>query len=364
MKTRASIAALAVLAAGALAGCSTSAADLPLPGTTVHGDSFKLKAEFQDALNLAIGAKVKVNGIDVGKVKSVETENFQAVVTMNVQADANIHEGATARLRYNTPLGELFVDIQSPKQGRVYGEGDSIVPPQATTAPTVEDALASASLLINGGGIEQLKTITDEFQTAVGNRGATIRRVLDRTALFLRQANATTTDIDGALRALAGASVALNARQDVINRAVQEITPAAKVLRENTAEVTDLLQQIVKLGRSANGLVRASREDLLQTVRELGPILDKFYSLGGNFAEGLRLLSGASVLLDKTIPGDAAPVIVSGDLGKADVGDILGRSGNTTGNAGATSGSAGVSPLPGITLPPLPVLDGLLGGLL
>lgn len=364
MKTRASIAAFAVLATGALAGCTTSAADLPLPGTTVPGESFQLKAEFQDALNLAIGAKVKVNGIDVGKVKSVETENFQAVVIMNVQEDANIHEGATARLRYTTPLGELFVDIQSPKEGRVYGEGDSIVPPEATTAPTVEDALASASLLINGGGIEQLKTITDEFQTAVGSRGATIRRVLDRTTTFLQQANATTDDIDGALRALAGASVALNARQDVINRAVQEITPAAKVLRENTAEVTELLQQIVQLGRSANGLVRASREDLLQTIRQLGPVLDAFYSLRDNFGNGLRILSNASNVLAKTIPSDHAPVIVSGDLGKADFGDILGRAGTTSKTSGGGTGTS----LPGITLPPLPALDGLdlplLGGLL
>ncbi|HSV41194.1 MAG TPA: MCE family protein [Nocardioidaceae bacterium] len=354
MKTRATVAALSLLGAGAFAGCSTDAGDLPLPGNTVPGDSFQITAEFQDALNLSIGAKVKVNGIDVGKVKSVETEDFRAIATLSVESDANIHEGATARLRYTTPLGELFVDIQSPKDGRELGQDDKIVPPQATTAPTVEDALASASLLINGGGIEQLKTITDEFQTAVGDRGATLRRLLDRTTTFLQQANATTTDIDGALRALAGASQALNARQDVINRAVREITPAAKVLRENTDEVTTLLQQLVKLGRSANGLVRATRSDLLMTIRELGPILDAFYSLRGRFASGLQILSKGARALQTAIPGDHGPVVVGADLGNLAIANATGSGANAANGTAATSGTGGA-----LQLPPLPILEGL-----
>lgn len=364
MKTRAIVASLSLVSAVALSSCSTDATDLPLPGTTVNGESIEIQAEFEDALNLAIGAKVKVNGIDVGKVRLVETEDFHAVATLRVLADSHIKKNSTARLRYNTPLGELFVDIRSPKQGEDFQDGERMVPPQSTTAPTVEDALASASLLINGGGIEQLQTITDEFQKAVGDRGPTIRELLDRTTTFLQQANGTTSSIDAALRALNGASQTLAARQDVINRAVREIAPAAKVLRENTAEVVALLQQLVKLGRSANGLVQASRTDLLQTIRQLGPILDSFYSLRSRFGNGLRLLAKTSGVLQQYIPGDWGPTTVSAELEKTALGTGTGQSGGGSKSGGTTGSTDGSLSLPGIEIPPLPIIGGLLPGLL
>jgi phospholipid/cholesterol/gamma-HCH transport system substrate-binding protein len=363
MRKIALLAAGSLLGAGLLTGCGPDARDLPLPGTTVPGKSFIINAEFEDALNLAIGAKVKVNGIDVGRVKDVTNKGFHAIAFLRVKQDANIHEGATARLRYNTPLGELFVDIRSPKTGTLLKDGDSMVPPVTSTAPTVEDALASASLLINGGGLEQLQTITQEFQKAVGQRGPTIRQLLERTDNFLTEANATTGDIDRALTALASASTVLNQRQDIINRAVQEITPAARVIRENTDQVVALLQEAVKLARKANGLVGASRTQLLSTIRELGPVLDEFYSLRGRFRSGLNDLANLADLFAHVIPGDFGPVEGFVNLGKTKLVARTTTSGGTT-KSSSTTANAGV--LQGLGLPPnllqslgLPALPGL-----
>ncbi len=353
---------LALLASALLTGCGPDASDLPLPGTNVPGKSFQLTAEFEDALNLAVGAKVKVNGIDVGRVKEVTTADFHAVAVLRVKQDANIHRGATARLRYNTPLGELFVDIQSPPTGVVLKEGDAMMPPSTSTAPTVEDALASASLLINGGGLEQLQTITEELQTAAGDRGPTIRQLLGRTTTFLSEANSTTAEIDRALVALAGASKVLHDREDVINRAVQEIAPAAKVLRQNTDQMVALLEQLVRLARKANSLVGASREDLLSTIGQLGPILDSFYSLRARFGSGLRALRRASIAVRGVIPGDWGPVLLSVDLGESLPGPGDGGGNPPGGPPGQPPGLPPIElpQLPG--LPPIPpLLPGILG---
>jgi phospholipid/cholesterol/gamma-HCH transport system substrate-binding protein len=309
-----------------------------------------IAAEFEDALNLAIGAKVKVNGIDVGRVKEVTSKDFLAIAMLRVKQDSNIHRGATARLRYNTPLGELFVDILSPKTGTLLKDGDTMVPPVTSTAPTVEDALASASLLINGGGLEQLQTITEEFQKAVGQRGPTIRQLLDRTSNFLEEANATTGSIDRALTALASASSVLNARQDVINRAVHEITPVAKVLRENTDEVVALLQELVRLAQKANDLVGASRQELLATIRELGPVLDTFYSLRGRFSKGLRDLANLGQVLHNTVPGDFTPVEPFFDLGKTAPGARAGTTSSSSKSGKSTKSTDAPGLLQGLGL--------------
>ena len=112
-------AAAAAAAAGVLlaSGCSTTMRDLPIPGTGVSGDTIEIEARFKEALNLADGAPVKVNGVDSGKVTSITIDDYTAVVKMDVRSDAQLRDGATARLRYTTPLGELFVDVTNPADG-------------------------------------------------------------------------------------------------------------------------------------------------------------------------------------------------------------------------------------------------------
>ena len=124
-----------------------------------------------------------------------------------------------------------------------------------TTAPTVEDALSQASLLVNGGGLGQLETVTKELNAALGGREDTFRDLLQQTQLFLTQANGTTADVDRALRGLADVSAELQRRQDVIDAALRDLRPAAKVLREDTPDLTALLREVEQFARSADHLV-------------------------------------------------------------------------------------------------------------
>src|SRR5690349_24448782 len=104
-------AALALAVAMGMAGCGIGYKQLPLPGSKVRGDVFQVQATFDQALNLAQGAQVRVNGVAVGRVKSVEAKNYQALITMDVREGTRIPVDSTARLRYDTPLGELIIQV-------------------------------------------------------------------------------------------------------------------------------------------------------------------------------------------------------------------------------------------------------------
>ncbi len=113
-----------------LSACSSGPdyADLPLPGSGVSGDTYTLTAVFDEALNLAQGAPVKVNGVPVGRVQTVTAKDFKAQVTMDLKASTELRQGSEARLRYDTPLGELFVQITPARKGTVLEDGDTLVP--------------------------------------------------------------------------------------------------------------------------------------------------------------------------------------------------------------------------------------------
>lgn len=322
--TRPLLVAVLALALGVMTGCGTTMRDLPIPGTGVSGDTIEVKAEFAEALNLAQGAPVKVNGVDMGRVKGITVDDFTAEATLTLKADAELREGARARLRYTTPLGELFVDVTNPAQGKVLGDGAKLELKDTDTAPTVENALAQASLLINGGGLAQLQTVTEELNSALNGNEADYRGLLDRAKVFLTQANATSSSIDAVLTSLNSLSKTLNGRKDTINRAVREIAPAAKVLREKTPDFTALLAEVEKFAQTANGTVNATRSQLLTLLKEVEPVLAEFAKNNGVFETSMRKVIAAAAAADEVVATDYLNIGLTLHLDGIEVGDLVG----------------------------------------
>ena len=321
---RACAAVVLALGLGTMSACGTTMRDLPIPGTGVSGDTIEVKAQFDEALNLAVGAPVKVNGVDMGKVKEITVSDFVAEATLTLKADAELRDGAKARLRYTTPLGELFVDVTNPADGNLLGDDATLGLKDTETAPTVEDALAQASLLINGGGLEQLQTVTEELNTALNGNEGDYRTLLDRASVFLTQANATSQSIDAVLTSLNSLSKTLNSREDTINRAVREIAPAARVLREKTPQFTELLAEVEKFTGAANDTVTATRSQLLTLLKEIEPVLAEFAKNNGTFDTSLRRIIKASGAADEIIATDYLNISLQLHLDGIDAGGVVG----------------------------------------
>lgn len=351
-RRRLGMATSALIMTVALTGCGIDARNLPLLGTGVGGDTKKVSAEFDNALNLTIGARVTVNGSDAGRITDISTDGYSAVAELTLAQSARLTSGSTARLRYDTPLGELFVDVTTPKGGQPLPDGATLRQEATSTAPSVEDSLASASLLINGGGIGDLGRIVDELNVAIGD-GTDLQAVIADSAAFLRGANQTTRTIDRALASLESASVTLNNQKGTIQDALQAIGPAARTIREDTAAITRLLRKIVRLSRSANSVVDRGGDSMLMIIRQAGPILGEVNHISADLKPGLTAFSNAVDALLRVIPGDYLPLLLRADL------------------RGTLGGELGIDPLlpPGYQTPPgettdpnlLEQLEGLLG---
>ncbi len=309
---------LAVLGAG-LAGCGTTAADLPLPGTSMPGDTYRVSATFDDALNLAQGASVKVDGVVVGRVVSIAVEDLKAVVEMDIATDTRIGTTADFRLRTTTALGELFVDVvedpaavaptetattsTEPGEGGVLEDGARVDPDRSSAAPTVEDTLSAASLFINGGGLSQIQTIVDETNLAIGGREDTVRDVLHRITSTASSVTDMSADIDAALAAVANASSVLAARQSTIDRALTEIAPAAQVLDQNTASLVDLLTSIDALGSVVVPTIEQTRDDIVSIAAQAGPIFAEVASVEPRLDAGVEQILAFVAGMQSGVPG-------------------------------------------------------------
>lgn len=341
-----------------LTACGPTFSSLPLPGKGVSGNTIHVTMLFGDALNLAQGAPVKVNGVDEGKVQKIWVDNYHAVADVVIKTDANLRKNMVGRLRYTTPLGELYVDITNPATGEVLTGGETIPLTSTTTAPTVEDALSSAGLLINGGGLGAIEKISTELKHAFVGKEPVWRDLLVRLNSTVTQANASTKDFDAALTALNGVSVTLGKNRQVIDRALKEIAPAAAVLNSEAPNLTHLLTAVQKFGTQANSTLRASRADLLTTLSEVQPVLAELTSNRAQWAKSLDALVLAAKTVQTIIPGDYLNLGGTLHIGASLLSSLGGTTGGTTGK---TSGGTGGLQLPGINLPGIK-LPPILGG--
>jgi phospholipid/cholesterol/gamma-HCH transport system substrate-binding protein len=136
---------------------------------------YEFEAVFRTASNLQPNSPVRIAGIDIGKVKSVEAVDDAtggARVTMEVEDEGlPIHEDAQLKIRPRIFLeGNFFVDLQPGSPSAPELEDGGTIPMQQTAAPVQFGDVLNA---LQSDTREDLKTFLEEYgDKGLGNGGA------------------------------------------------------------------------------------------------------------------------------------------------------------------------------------------------
>jgi phospholipid/cholesterol/gamma-HCH transport system substrate-binding protein len=278
---------------------------LPAPHA-VHGKTYPLTADFADVLNLPVGAKVKQQGVVIGQVDSITTSNFVAHVRMHIAASVHLAGGSTAQVRFTTPLGENYIAISSPTQsdGTTIGSGGHLALTATSAAPTIEDAFAALSLLINGGGLDKIGVIVTELNRTIHGREGTIRYVVTQMDDLVRNLNAHKSDIDAALTGLEALSSRLAAGDSVIGQALAQFPPALAVLAAETGKLDTLLTKVGRLGDVTASVLNRGTSALLADLDQLQPALASLTAARGTLVPTMQTLTKFGDLVVGSSPGN------------------------------------------------------------
>ncbi|WP_040795889.1 MCE family protein [Nocardia higoensis] len=244
---------LALTVALSGAGCGVGLEDFPLPAPGIGGDSYTLHASFTNALNLPDGAKVRLGGADVGEVTGMAVRDYTAVVTMRISSTVSLPAGTHAALRTATPLGDVFVAVLPPAGATAaapdLGDGDSIPVASTSAAATIEEVLATASLLVNGGVIRDITKVVNGLGAAAGDRGERLGALIARTTEFVRALAARSEAIRRTLAETDRLTALLNERRETLDEVFAAASPALSVVADNTQQALDLIQQVNRISR-------------------------------------------------------------------------------------------------------------------
>lgn len=286
-------AATAVLAGSlVLTGCDFDVYQLPLPGgADVGDDPITVTVEFEDVLDLVPKSSVKVADVTVGQVTDVDLKGYTAEVTLELRNDTGLPDNANALIRQTSLLGEKFVSLEAPSNpsDEPLGEGDTIPLERTSRNPEVEEVLGALSLLLNGGGVAQLKTITSELNLALEGREDSAKSVLTQIESLMSQLDDRKADIVNAIESLNRLALGAREHQDSIDLALEELPSALDSISSQRRDLVRMLQGLNRLGSVGVRVIQQTEDSTLSTLQELHPILSQLNKAGQSFVDALHI---------------------------------------------------------------------------
>lgn len=279
------IGAISLVLVAAFTVAAFRAQDLPLIG---GGDTYH--AAFTESGGLKANDEVRIAGVRVGKVETVELAEGRVRVTFRVEDDADFGSETSAAIKIKTLLGAMFLSLE-PEGGGQLAEGSEI-PVERTSSPydVVEafSGLAETSAEIDTDQLaESMTTLADltrntpeEFRAALKGVSALSTTIASRD-----------DEINSLLKNLLRVSTVLDERDEDIIALMEDSDVLFRALVQRREAIHNLLVSTSTLSQELTGLVRDSRADLKPALTHLDSVLQVLNKNEDNIDNSLRLMA-------------------------------------------------------------------------
>lgn len=267
---------------------------LPLPGVQGVGPgSFTVQAQMPDIDNVEENSRVRVDDVDVGTIRKIERQGWNALVTLALNGDVELPANATAKIGQTSLLGSQHIELAPPAdvpaEGRLK-EGSLIPLASAGAFPTTEQTLAAVAMLLNGGGLGNVQDITAALSIAFTGREGDLRSLIDQLDIAVGHLDDQTDDIIATSESLDNLVGQIADQKPVLDRALETIPDALSVLRDQRDSLSEALVQLGRFSAITADSVNQTKESLVQELQDLGPVLQSLADAGPALTRALSFL--------------------------------------------------------------------------
>ena len=289
------LAALAILFVAGTTGCQWRGLNsLPLPGTAGGGPgSFTIQAQLPNVTNLQPNSRVRVGDVTVGNVTKVEMQGWHALLTMTLDSDVDLPANATVKIGQTSLFGSLHIElappVDEPPNGKLR-DGSLIPLSAASTYPSTEQTLAAISMVLNGGGVGQIQDITEALSTAFDGRADDLRSLISQLDEYVGHLDDQKNDILAAAESLNNLVGQIAAQKPVVDKALETIPVALKVLSDQRQTIADAVQKLGQFSALAADSITQTKDGLVQELRDIAPVLKSLADAGPALTRALDVL--------------------------------------------------------------------------
>jgi phospholipid/cholesterol/gamma-HCH transport system substrate-binding protein len=250
---------------------------------TSHG----YRAAFPEAGGLLVGDEVRIGGLTVGKVGSIDLEGDHVAVSFSVESDARLGALTSAAIKTQTPLGRKFLQVEPVGDG-VLEPGSEI--PLARTNSPYDIAQALSDLTTTTGQIDtgKLAESLDTVATTFSDTPPALRAALTG----VRQLSQTIASRDDALRRLLAGGNSLSGvlaeRSGQITTLIGDGNLLLDELYRRRDAIHVLLANTTMVVTQLRGVVNDNQAQIGPALAELEKTLDLLNSNDRNIAAAIH----------------------------------------------------------------------------
>jgi len=261
------------------------AGDLPLIG---GGDTYY--AAFTESGGLKPNDEVRVAGVRVGKVDSVELDDGHVRVAFKVERGVDLGKETNAAIKVKTLLGAMYLSLESAGDGELE-KGDEI-PVDRTSSPyDVVEAFSGLADTSSRIDTEQLKASLNTLTDLTRNTPDEFQAALEGMSALSQNIAARDEQVNSLLKNLRKVSGVLGDRDQDIIGLMQDADILFRALVERRDAVHNLLVSTSRLSTELSGLVRDTRADLKPALTNLDTVVNVLLKNQDNLDQSLRLMA-------------------------------------------------------------------------
>lgn len=239
------------------------------------------RARFSDATSLNAGDDVRIAGVKVGEVDSIEiVDKDSAEVGFTVDKDVRIPASVHAAIRYRNLVGQRYValDQGTGAANETLKPGDVIPMDRTTPAVDLTKLFNGFSPLFQALNPQDVNKLSNEIVQVLQGEGSTVNGLLATTASLTTKIADKDAVIGQVINNLNSALTTLNAHTPQFTDLVDTVQQLISGLNEDRKPIGDAIDTLGGLASTVSGFVGDVRDPLKKDVKQLGRFTDNLNS--------------------------------------------------------------------------------------
>ena len=246
-------------------------------------------AYFAESAGLTTKSEVRIAGVRVGDVTSVELEGSRVAVEFTVE-DSWVGDQSTAAIKLKTLLGQKYLQVEP--VGEKALEPSSAIPLTRTTVPfDIDEATEQLAATGEDIDVDQLADGFRALSTAFHDTPADVRRALDGLSTLASTIAERDDDVASLMRGMKQVTGDVAGVSEEIQRLLVDGDLVLTELDNRREALSQLLRGTRDLSRELSGLVRDNQKRLAPALAKLDKVSQILQQQRKNVEDGLRLLA-------------------------------------------------------------------------
>lgn len=246
-------------------------------GAKIFKRSYKVEAIFADAGGIGSGDPVRVAGVEVGSVTSVQRVPQAVKVTLSINKGVQLSAASRASIRLRTLLGKKYVDLADPGAGPVMPSGSVIPISRTQPISDLDQVVTSFNGALHHTDVDALNAMIQSFDKVVAGKGDKLGSIMDSLARLSTSMADRKQDMDRLLASGDKLSAAVADRSAALGSTTEDMATALDALAARKTELTALLDGVQGLSQRLTPILdrnEGNLDGILTDLTQVGQVLD------------------------------------------------------------------------------------------